>query len=44
MMILFVGLSCFNVNVDVGVRQGDALSVMLFNLVLNYTVDMRGNK
>jgi len=36
MMILCVDLSCFSVNVNVGVRQDDALSVMLFTLVLDY--------
>jgi hypothetical protein len=33
-------------NINVGVRQGDALSVTLFNLVLDYIirkVDTRGN-
>ena len=33
-------------NIDVGVRQGDALSVTLFNLVLDYIrrkLDIRGN-
>lgn len=32
--------------VNVGVRQGDALSVILFNLLLNYIIqklDIRGN-
>jgi len=33
-------------NTNVGVRQGDALSVTLFNLVLDYIIrklDIRGN-